>query len=121
SAAMVFASCLQDLPRDSRFSRASLYGFLLVLVLYAFVPVRLAGRFVLPVQIQGKTILINTVNPVSNLRRGDWIAYKFENGAIGFDRILAFPGETIRFGEDSFAVGGTAYRRVSEQMPLRSE
>jgi hypothetical protein len=123
SAAMVFAACtrLPDLPRDNRFARASAYGFLLVLALYVFLPMRLADRVVLPIQIQGKTILINTLKPVRNLRRGDWIAYEFENGMIGFDRILALPGETIRFGEESFTVDGTAYQRVSEQMPSHGE
>jgi hypothetical protein len=121
SATIVFASCLQGLPRDKRFSRASVYGFLLVLALYVFLPMGLSNRVVLPIQIQGKTILINTVKPINGLRRGDWIAYQFENGAIGFDRILALPGETIRFGEESFAVEGTAYRRVSEQMPSHGE
>src|SRR4030095_13335568 len=121
SAAMVFATVLSVLPRNNRISRASIYGSLFVIGLYVLLPMRLADRVVLPIQIQGRTILINTVKPLSGLRRGDSIAYKFPNGAIVFDRVLAFPGEMIRFSEDSFAVGRTVYRRVSEQMPLRSE
>lgn len=140
SAGLTFTACLMRLPRAKRIRRASLYGLLFVLVLYTLLLPALVRRVVLPIQVQGTTLLINTSVPVSKLRRGDWIAYRFGSGAAGagmrrgdwipylfgrgaagFDRILALPGETIRFYEDAFEVGGVAYQRVANSMPIAGE
>jgi hypothetical protein len=122
SASIVFATCLTHLSRESGVWRASLYGFLTVLVLYSLSPFRLTRGVVLLIEVQGTTVLINPVEPANELGRGDWIAYRFNKyPGAGFDRILALPGETLRFHKDAFEVNGTAYRRISEQMPTQGE
>ena len=108
---------LTHLPRAGRAWRASLYAMLTVLVLYQLLMPWIIRSFVLPIRVQDSSVLINTAVARSGLKRGDWIAYRFDNGQTGFDRILALPGETVHFHPDAFEAGGMAYQRVAGSMP----
>lgn len=48
---------------------------------------------------------------------GEWVVYRMPGGQMNMDRILAGPGDTLRFHRDSFEVDGRFFERVSEQMP----
>ena len=121
STVMTFVAILEHLPRGNRIRRSTFYGFLLVVLLYYVFGPLFSRRVVLPIQLFDKSYLINTTAPVRGLQRGDWIAYRFMNNATGFDRVLAYPGETIRFHPDAFEAGGTVYQRVSSSMPTAGE
>jgi hypothetical protein len=122
TAAIALAAWLEHVTPGSRLRRAAWYAFLLVLLLYMVAVPALTRRVVLVINVRDDTHLINPSVAPGELRRGDWIAYQFysHSGAMGFDRILALPGETIRFYNDAFEVGGTAYQRLP-RMPTAGE
>jgi hypothetical protein len=119
SATMTIAWCLPHLPLPMRMRRASIFSFLFILCAYVIFPVQ--RQVVLPIQMRGTTIFINTYRSVQKLNRGDWTAYQALQGQAGFARILALPGETIKFHSDSFEVNGIFYQQVGKEMPIDGE
>jgi hypothetical protein len=119
SATITIAACLPHLPLPTRMRRASILGFLFILGIYVLLP--LTQRVVMPLQVQGTTVLINLRKPVQPLKRGQWTSYYLPNGRIAFARILGLPGETIAFDPDSFQVDGTLYGRLGREMPVSGQ
>lgn len=103
----------------ARLLRASMTASLVVFVLYGLLALAAARRIVLPISTNGTPVLIDPATPRSTLRRGDWIAYTLPNNQLGFERVLALPGETIRFYANAFEVGEIAYQRISTAMPVQ--
>ncbi len=52
---------------------------------------------------------------------GDWVSYRLPVGLVNLDRILAGPGDTLRFHDDSFEVNGRHFKKTSPHMPDSGE
>ncbi|MFN0129727.1 MAG: hypothetical protein ACKV19_23935 [Verrucomicrobiales bacterium] len=117
SATSMWIEGYSELPSSSRRWRAFRRASWVVLLLYVLVAPSLAWMVVRPVTVRGTTVLINPTVAASSLRRGDWIVYHVTVKQLGFERVLAFAGETIRFHQDAFQVEDVAYRRLSHTMP----
>jgi hypothetical protein len=87
------------------------------------------SRLVLPVQTVDGVVIVNRLVP-STLQRGDLVAFRIAastdrsqvrtRAGIGLERILAGPGETVRFSEDEFAIGKETWPR-RDYMPKSGE
>lgn len=122
SAAAVLAVLYPNWQGVSRLWRTSLFATLLVLVIYTVGLRNVVLPFAQRVTIQGNTVMIHNAGWFSNgeWTRGEWVAYRI-HGVVTMDRILAGPGDTIRFHQDSFEVNGKHYERVSRHMPTGEE
>lgn len=106
----------------SRLWRTTLIATLLVLVIYTLGLRNVILPFAQRVTIQGTTVMIHNAGWFSSspLAPGEWVAYRIL-GVVSIDRILAGPGDTIRFHPDSFEVNGRFFERVSQHMPTSAE
>jgi hypothetical protein len=122
SAAAVLTVLYPNWQGVSRLWRTSLFATLLVLVIYTVGLRNMALPFAQRVTIQGTTVMVHSAGWLSNNQwdRGEWVAYRI-HGVVGMDRILAGPGDTIRFHPDSFEVNGRFFERVSQHMPTSDE
>ncbi len=131
TAAAVVATWLAALPPLKRCLRTALYAVLIAVLLYSVVLPAVLSAVVRPITVWNDSLLIRSglMDFSGHRQRGDWIAYQLPPGegyvitrdGLGFDRILALPGETVRFHEDAFEVNGRAYERVSPHMPVTGE
>jgi hypothetical protein len=123
SAAAVLTVLYPHWQGVSRLWRTSLFATLLVLVIYTVGLRNMALPFAQRVTIQGRTLMIHNAGWFSNRgwTRGEWVAYRIHGGMPTMDRILACPGDTIRFHPESFEVNGRFFERVSQHMPTSGE
>lgn len=79
--------------------------------------------FALKMAINGHTVAIRPAGAGErHWRPGDWVAYRLpDHEGVNMDRILAGPGDTIRFHQDSFEVNGRFFERVAEYLPVSGE
>lgn len=76
-------------------------------------------RFLMPLQMNGRVIVVQKFALVSSVKRGDWIAYRiaysYENGddawvhihsGIGFGPVLGMAGDSVEFSSKGFLVNG---------------
>jgi hypothetical protein len=107
----------------SRLWRTSLISTLLVLLIYTFGLRNALLPIAQRITIQGSTVMIHQTGWFSEKpwTRGEWVAYRRLGGLTYMERILAIPGDTIRFHPESFEVNGRFFERLSEQMPKTGE
>ena len=119
SAAAAFAVLCPHWQGMSRIVRTVVYTSLLVLVIYSVGLRNVITPFAQRITSGGSTVMIHPPGWLSgrSWRQGDWVAYRLQTGATSFDRVLAVPGDTIRFHRDSFEVNGRHFARLSELMP----
>lgn len=106
-------------PAFHRLWRTPLLVALGILIFYGLIVRPAVDLFAQRITARGRTVMIQ---PAAGLfdpewRRGDWVAYQIQAGPLNFDRILAGPGDTIRFYPAFFEVGGQRFERVSPDMP----
>ena len=86
-------------------------------------------RWLMPLRIGGRVVVIQRLTSLRSVRRGDWIAYNFEGGrgqglyieeGVGLGPLLALPGDHVRFTETTFEVNGRA-RPHLPYMPATGE
>lgn len=123
SAAAVLAVIYPQWQGFTRVWKTSLYATLMVMAIYT-----IGLRNMMPSV--AERITVNGENTMSHRGRwfsskpwaqGEWVTYRFYNGMMNMDRILAGPGDTIRFHKDSFEVNGRFFQRVSAKMPVEGE
>ena len=122
SAAAVLAVLCPHWQGLSRIVRTVVYTSLLVLMVYSVGLRSVVSPFAQRVATGGSTVMVHRATWFSEQpwSRGDWVAYRLPMGT-NFDRILAVPGDTIRFHRDSFEVNGRHFARLSELMPTDAE
>jgi hypothetical protein len=87
-------------------------------------------RILIPLDNEGRVVIVRVGGNPDNVRRGDWVAYRtvgtYNYAGVrvvegyGLEQVLAVPGDTIRFHETHYEVGATSYpRRV--HMPQEGE
>jgi len=123
SASAVFVVLCPHWYGTSRIVRTVVYTLLLVLLIYSVGLRNLVTPFAQRITSGGSTVMIHPTGWLSgpSWKQGEWVAYRFGTGATNFDRILAVPGDTIRFHRDSFEVNGRHFARLSELMPTDGE
>jgi hypothetical protein len=119
SAAAVLGVLYPQWQGFSRVWKTSLYATLLVVAIYT-----IGLRNVMPVLAQrvtlsGETIMIRRGG--GSWTQGEWVTYRLQNGMMTMERILAGPGDIIRFHKDSFEVNGKFFERISRNMPVDTE
>ena len=119
SAVSISATVALQVRRTGR-PRAALGGCVVALAC-AFAFHRLVSdRIVRPIEGRGANVLINMLRSTASVQRGEWVAYE-RGGGVGFERVLALPGDTVRFHPDKVVVAEVAYERASKFMPERGE
>lgn len=123
SAAAVLGVIYPEWQGLSRVLKTVLFTSLLVFAIYSIGLRILLGPIASRVTTQGFTVMVhgNGWFPKRPWTQGEWVVYQFANGATGMDRILAGPGDTLRFHEKSFEVNGRHFERISRQMPSDGE
>ena len=121
-----------------RFTLRILSTFCVLLVMvsvYGFIQGRL-GKIFIPLRIGADVVVVRATAP-GNLRRGEWVARhiggssrsfqtRIDHGAIripdgySLDRILACPGDVVRFHVENFQVNDQFFPRMA-RMPARGE
>jgi hypothetical protein len=127
SANMALTWALVPRLGSNRMLRMSLGGFVFILVFYGVFRAQIVDRVVRPLTVGKTSMLMRPLTPTSAIARGEWLAYQIPQPGhyfirgLGLDRVLALPGETVRFGPESFEVNGVAYRRIASEMPVVGE
>jgi len=96
-----------------------------------YLPLRshLEHHWLMPLQVDGRVVIVHPVVAVGVLKRGDWVAYSlpgsggeglYVQGGVGLGPILAVPGDFVRFTPASFEVGGLSRPRLPH-MPAAGE
>jgi hypothetical protein len=89
----------------------------------------LEHRWVMPLQVNGRVVMIHRSIAFGSLQRGDWVAYSlpgsrgeglYVHDGTGFGRILALPGDRVRFSSSVFDVAGLSRPRLPH-MPASGE
>lgn len=123
-----------------RLWRTPLLVMLGILTFYGLGVRPAAGLFAQRLTARGQTVMIQPAGPVfgHEWRRGDGVAYQLPGGRghwhhgnwiawqdpgadVYFDRILAEPGDTLRFHKEFFEVNGQPFARLSPTMPVAGE
>ena len=123
SASAVFVVLCPHWYGISRIVRTVIYTLLLVLLIYSVVLRNVIEPFAQRVTAGEDTVMVHRAGVFSKAswHQGDWVAYRNGQGSTSFDRILAVPGDTIKFHRDSFEVNGRHFARLSELMPTDGE
>ncbi|MDB6076345.1 MAG: hypothetical protein JWO82_92 [Akkermansiaceae bacterium] len=119
SAAAVLTVLYPQWRGFSRLWRTSLLASLLVIAIYSVGLRSVVPAFAQRVTSKGTTVMIHGAYPP--WVQGEWVVYRLPTGQVNMDRILAGPGDTLRFHNDSFEVNGRFFERVSDQMPKDGE
>lgn len=119
-----------------RFTLRILSTFCLLLVVasvYGFIQGKLE-KILIPLRIGADVVVVRATAP-GNLRRGEWVAhhiggisrsFQTGNGAVriqdgyGLDRILACPGDVVRFHAENFQVNDQIFPRKAH-MPTKGQ
>lgn len=123
SAAAVLAVLYPQWQGFTRMWKTTLYAMLLVLAIYSVGLRMVAPTIAQRITFKGDAIMLQGRSWFSSKSwtPGEWVAYRLPNGGVNIDRILAGPGDTIRFHEHSFEVNGRFFERVSPDMPVTGE
>ncbi len=123
SAAAVLTALCPHWQGVSRVVRTVLLTSLLMLVIYTMALRNVVLSFAQRITTHGTTVMTHGAGWFSDhpWTQGEWVAYRLPGGLMNMDRILAGPGDTIRFHQDSFEVNGRFFERVSRQMPVDGE
>jgi hypothetical protein len=123
SIAAVLAVMYPQWEGFTRVWKTTLYSMLMVLAIYT-----IALRQVIPlvaqrVTLNGQTIMTSRAwwFVSEPWKQGEWVVYRLPNGMTSMDRILALPGDLVRFHKDSFEVNGKFFQRLSKDMPVEGE
>jgi hypothetical protein len=95
---------------------------LMALSLFLYLPLRnfFQNHFFAPLRTQNRVIVVTRFFFANSLRRGDWLAFRFEEatghgyrvkGGVGFGPVLALPGDRVRFTPDGVEVNGRVWPR----------
>ena len=97
--------------------------------LYAPIRQQLETRWLLPLRVSEHVVIVQTFSPAATVKRGDWVAYTYENdrgtglyarAGLGLQPILAVAGDRVRFKPDTFEVNGVSSPRRAH-MPTTGE
>ncbi len=112
-----------------RFRTRLLFSFVLLVLLGALVylPGRnlIQERWLMPLQVKGRVVVVHRVANAATLSRGAWIAYTIAGGSgqglyaregFGLGPVLALPGDQVRFTKSALEVNGVPQPRL-EYMP----
>ena len=123
SASAVFVVLCPHWYGVSRIVRTVIYTLLLVLLIYSFGLRNVIEPFAQRITTGEATVMVHRAGLFSKNRwaQGDWVAYRNGQRTTSFDRILAVPGDTVKFHRDSFEVNGRHFARLSELMPTDGE
>jgi hypothetical protein len=100
---------------------------LLALSAFIYLPARylIEHAGFVPLQVKGEIIVTHPVYSIQSIRPGDWIAYDIPasfaggEGAVnvesgtGLGRVLAGPGDLVKFSVASFSVNGVLHPRLA--------
>ncbi|HOW65108.1 MAG TPA: hypothetical protein P5186_13560 [Candidatus Paceibacterota bacterium] len=124
----VRTSCAEDLSQRLGIALLVLGGlmvFLYLPLIYLVLP-----RFLIPLDYEGKVVIVRVGGNPAQVRRGEWVAYRtlgtYNYGGIrvfeghGLEQVLALPGDTIHFHKTHFEVGQASYPR-RPYMPEQGE
>jgi hypothetical protein len=130
--------CNPLVARRSFFQRTAFtLLILLAMGLFIYAPARdfVLSRWLTPLRINGRVVVVQRVSATRNLHRGDWVAYQLQenqtgeahNGGavwvrqgVGFGPILAVAGDQVSFSTNSFTVNGIT-RPALPHMPWSGE
>ena len=124
SAAAVLSRLFPHWQGFSGMIRSSLYASLLVFCIYSFGLRALLSPFAQRMTIGEKSIMVHRIDGIAGTpwSPGEWVTYRLPNGGmLNLDRILAGPGDTLRFHDQSFEVNGRFFEQVSSNMPDSGE
>jgi hypothetical protein len=94
------------------------FACLLTLVTLNLLQTYVIARYVVRVNTP-ESVLINPSPTASNFRRMDWVAYSTPRirGGVGFDQILACPGDIVEFFPEHFEINGVPFHNLRREMP----
>lgn len=103
-------------------------AILLVLGGLLYLPLRdrIQRTWLLPVRLEGRVIVVQTLTKPESVKRGEWIAYRIQGGSarglviqsgLAVQRVLGLPGDEIRFSSQALFINGVAGPRL-EHMPV---
>jgi hypothetical protein len=117
----------------ARFLFRLLTGIIVLVVvgglLYAPLRSRTEERWLMPLRVDGRVIIVQAFSPALTVKRGDWVAYRIDrDGAqglqvragFGLRPVLAMPGDRVRFTPTTYEINGATRPRL-EHMPVRGE
>jgi len=98
-------------------------GILIALLCLVYLPGRdfVQRHWFLPLQVNGRVVVVTRMRPSTAWRRGDRVAYSFGshsehqliiNGGVSLGPVLAVPGDHVRFSASEFEVNGLAQPRL---------
>ena len=80
------------------------------------------NRILMPLQINGRVVVVEKLAPMGTVQRGDWIAYHITRSAeygddmaihihsgTGFGPVLAVAGDTVEFSAKGFSINGVLH------------
>jgi hypothetical protein len=89
----------------------------------------LERRWFMPLQVNGRVVIIHRFIATGSLQRGDWVAYAlpgsygegiYVRDGAGFGQVLALPGDRVHFSGSAYEVAGLSRRRLPH-MPTSGE
>ena len=92
-------------------------GVLLALTSFVYLPVRnlIQERWLMPLRVNGRVVIVHRLANPSALPRGAWIAYAIDGSGghgiyvrdgFGLGPVLALPGDRVRFTKSALEVNG---------------
>jgi len=102
---------------------------LLTLLLYAPARSLMESSWLLPLQANGRVVIVRRLASAGGVQRGDWIAYSLSEGSgqnivtlngYGLGPVLALAGDRVRFSRGGCEVNGVAQPRLAH-MPATGE
>lgn len=123
SAAAALATLCPHWQGLSGVLRTALTASALVFVLYSLGLRNMLSPWAQRVTVQGNSVMLHRANDFSDTpwKLGEWVSYRLPMGLVNLDRILAGPGDTLRFHDDSFEVNGRHFKKTSPHMPDSGE
>jgi hypothetical protein len=93
-----------------------------------YMPIRnhIQQRWLIPLRVEGRVIIVQTVTSAAAVQAGDWVAYRIDgDGARGLviregfalQRVMGMPGDEIHFTRDAVKINGVPRPRLS-RMPV---
>jgi hypothetical protein len=110
---------------------------LLAMGLLVYMPARnfIQGHWFTPLRVHGHVIVVQRNSDTRHIQRGDWVAYNFDENAIGenyhggmvqlrggmsLGPVLALPGDVVTFTNNCFLVNGESHTNLPH-MPSSGE
>jgi len=132
-----FVFYCDPLIREEPFQSRLLYTLLALIAigLLIYLPGRIYVKthWLIQVQENGKVILVQRTFPVGAVQRADWVAYRLAGNedwragggvvvrsGLGFGRVQAVAGDTVRFSAGTFSVNGRSQAPLPH-MPTSGE